>query len=70
MATFDAQISAQVAQDQKDRIKSVLAADQGIGAASEADVIREAIAMGLEKLGRETPAKRIEKYARRRRGLV
>lgn len=69
MATFDAQISAQVSKGQKEEIKAIKRDDLALSFVTEADVIREAVAIGMATLARKTPAARIELYARRRRGL-
>lgn len=71
MAIFEAQISAQVTTEQKDGISSMLTIDRAVSAGvTEADVIREALAFGLAQLVKVKPADRVERYARRRRGLA
>lgn len=69
MATFDDQISAQVTTEQKRAIGAMKREDLALSFVTEADVIREAVAIGMASLARKTPAARIELYARRRRGL-
>ena len=70
MAIFEAQISAQVTTEQKDHIGATLHADRQVSVGvTEADVIREALAFGLAQLTRVKPGERVERYARRRRGL-
>jgi len=72
VAVFEAQISTQVAQGMKDAITDMLAADKASAAGvqvSEADVIREAIGVGLGTLEQTSPTERVERYARRRRGM-
>lgn len=70
MATFEAQISAQVTRGAKDDIGSVLAEDRKLSlGVYEADVIREALALGMARLAKIGPERRAELYARRRRDL-
>lgn len=72
MAVFEAQISTQVAQSMKDDIAAMLGEDQTSGLkvqVSEADVIREALGVGLVELAGVRPVERVERYARRRRGV-
>lgn len=70
MAIFEAQISAQVTIEQKDHIGTTLHTDRQVSASvTEADVIREALALGLVQLTKVKPGERVERYARRRRGL-
>jgi hypothetical protein len=68
MAVFDAQISAQVAQAQKNAIGTILETDEGHASVSEADVIRLAIQEGLAVITARTPAARIKGYALIRQG--
>lgn len=68
MATFEAQISTQVPQGQKDEIAAVLGEDRQHGKVSEADVVRALIRLGLPVLKRKAPADRLKLYALINRG--
>jgi hypothetical protein len=73
VAVFEAQISTQVAETMKADISAMLAEDKAISSTaqvSEADVIREALGVGLVELLEITPADRVERYSRRRRGIA
>lgn len=63
MATFDAQLSAQITQSQKDAIAALLAEDRRHGRASEADVVRAALSEGLPRLERSSSEDRLKLYA-------
>lgn len=69
MATFEAQISAQITQQIKDRLGELVNVDAARGRCSEADVIRVALQVGLPDLERVDPERRLELYARARAGL-
>ena len=68
MATFEAQLSAQIPQGQEEAILAVLAEDGENGRASKADVIRAALHEGLPRLARKTSADRLKLYAAIQRG--
>lgn len=70
MAALDAQISAQVTTRQKEELAQYIAADSRPGRIpSEGDVIRVALALGLQALGRIDVDTRVRAYALGRRGL-
>lgn len=68
MATFEAQLSAQIGQGQKDEIAALLAEDRIGGRVSEADIVRAALREGLPVLRRKATADRLRLYAQINRG--
>lgn len=68
MATFDAQLSAQIPQGQEDTIIALFNEDREHGRASKADVIRAALQEGLPILARMSPTNRLKLYAEIQRG--
>jgi hypothetical protein len=68
MATFEAQISTQVSQGQKDAIREVLDADRRNARVSEADVVRAALRLGLPLLAEQDGSVRVRLYALINRG--
>jgi hypothetical protein len=68
MATFEAQLSAQISQGQKDEIAALLAEDRSNGKTSEADIVRAALREGLPRLRRKSSADRLRLYAQINRG--
>jgi hypothetical protein len=68
MATFEAQLSAQIPQGQEEAILALFDEDRENGRASKADVIRAALQEGLPILARMSPASRLRLYAEIHRG--
>lgn len=68
MANFEAQLSAQVPQGQKDEIKVVRTEDMQHGRVSEADIVRALIRLGLPLLRKKSPTDRLKLYALINRG--
>lgn len=68
MATFEAQLSAQISRGQEEVILALLTEDGTNGRASKADVIRAALAEGLPRLARKTSIDRLKLYAAIQRG--
>jgi hypothetical protein len=68
MATFEAQLSAQISQGQEDEILALFTEDSTNGRASKADVIRAALHEGLPRLARKSSADRLKLYAAIHRG--
>ena len=65
MATFDAQLSAQIPRSMRDDLDKVHDQDkQEVGRVSGADVIRAALALGLPRLTEMTPLERIRLYTK------
>jgi hypothetical protein len=68
MATFEAQLSAQIPQGQEDAITALLGEDGENGRVSKADVIRAALRLGLPRLAGKSSAERHRLYAAINRG--
>jgi thiol:disulfide interchange protein len=68
MAIFEAQLSSQVAQAQKDEIGRLLRTDLTHGTATEADEVRAALRLGLPLLAKMKPGERLKLFAAIRRG--
>lgn len=68
MAIFEAQLSSQISQGQKDELARLLRVDQGHGTATEADEVRAALRLGLPLLAKMKPAERLRLFAQIRRG--
>jgi len=68
MATFEAQLSAQITQGLKDEIHALLREDRMAGRVHEADIVRAALREGLGRLRRKTQSDRLKLYAAINRG--
>jgi hypothetical protein len=68
MATFDAQLSAQIPQGQEGVITALSDEDSEYGRTSKADVIRAALHKGLPVIAQMSPEDRLRLYAEIHRG--
>lgn len=68
MATFDAQLSAQIPQGQREAINALRGEDAKNGRVSTADIIRAALHEGLPSLARKSSIERHQLYASINRG--
>jgi hypothetical protein len=63
MAIYDSGISVLITTELREKIRVILADDQGGGRVSEADVVRAALALGLPILARKSQRERLRLYA-------
>lgn len=70
MAVFKAQISVLVTRNTKNETERLAREDSLVGRATEADVIRTAIEIGLEGLSDLSPEQRVRRYGLIRDGLT